>query len=102
MTPLSTISSILVGGGIIAAIVSFYLSRISKKIDKQEAARVDECVVVITMLKAIGHLAEATAIAQQEGKCNGEMKKARDFYIQANEELSKYLIFSSAEYTHCK
>lgn len=99
---MSTISSILVGGGIIAAIVTFYLSRISKKMDKQEAARIEECVVVITMLKSIGHLAEATAIAQECGRCNGEMKKAREYYTKANEELSKYLIFSSAEYIHVK
>ena len=99
---MSSVLSLLVGGGLIAAILTFYLSRIGTKIDKQEAARIEECVVVITMLKAIGHLADATAIAQQCGKCNGEMAKAREFYMSANEKLSSYLVIRSAERTHAK
>ncbi len=92
----------LVEGGIIAAILIFYLTRFGQKLDKREEARIEESVVTISMLKAIGHLSEANAIALQCGKCNGEMDRAMTYYTKANDDLTNYLVRQSAERLHVR
>lgn len=68
--------------------------------DQREATRIEESYISMTMLQAIGHLSEATAIAQQEGRVNGEMTEARKCYAKAKGELDAFITRGSAENTH--
>jgi hypothetical protein len=52
------------------------------------------------MLQAIGHLSEATTIAQQRGHTNGEMVTALKYYTTSKDELNKFMMRRSAERTH--
>ena len=92
----------LIEAGIISALVAFLLGRLGKKLDRQENIRIKESYLNMIMLKALGHLAEATAIAQQEGRCNGEMKTALTYYVEARDKLNDHVALMSAERTHAR
>lgn len=99
---LSSIVGFILEAGIIGAIVTFCFERLGKKIDRREADRVEESYLCTSMLKALGHLAEATAIAQQEGRCNGEMTTALGYYSKVKDELNDFVTRKSAERTHAR
>lgn len=88
--------------GLITALILRRIGKMEKKLDKQEQARIDESVVIIKGIKAIGHLAEATAISQRDGKTNGEMKKALEYYEKSRDALNDYLTGNSAARTHSR
>jgi len=92
----------LVEAGIISAFVAFLLNRLGRKLDQREDARIEESYLCMTMLKALGHLSEATAIAQQEGRCNGEMKTALTYYTKAKDGLNEFIAKKSAECIHTR
>lgn len=100
VTSFLSYSELILQSGVIAAVASYGFSKINKKMDKQEAIRIEESVMTMRALKAIGHLSEATAIAQQCGKTNGEMAIARTYYTETNKDLTQYLILRSAERVH--
>lgn len=90
------------GASIISGLILRRFDKMEKKLDKQEEARIDESVIIISGLKAIGHLSEATAIAQRDGHTNGEMKTAMEYYKDSKDELNDYLLRRSAERTHSR
>lgn len=94
------IFSFVGGTGIISGLVLRRFDKLEKKLDKQEDARIEESVVTFQMLQAIGHLAEATALAQQRGHTNGEMETALKYYTASKDELNKFMMRRSAERTH--
>lgn len=94
--------SFLGGAGIVSGIVLRRIDGMNKKLDRQEEARIDESVLTISGLRAIGHLAEATAIAQRDGHTNGEMKTALEYYKDSKDELNDYLLRRAAERTHAR
>lgn len=100
MEYLTIIISVLGVGGIISGIVLRRLDRMEKKEDGRDAARKEESVLVISGLKAVGHLSEATALAQKRGHTNGEMDTALDYYTKFNDDLSRYLLRQNAERNH--
>lgn len=97
-----SVFSFIGGAGIISGILLRKFDKMEKKLDRQADARVKESIVIISGLKAIGHLAEATAIAQRDGKTNGEMKKAMEYYTESRDELNDYLLRQSAERNHLR
>lgn len=92
--------SLLGGAGIISGLVLQRISAINKKLDRQEDDRIKESVVIIRGIKAVGHLAEATAIAQRDGHTNGEMKTALEYYTNSKDDLNDFLLQQAAERTH--
>lgn len=92
--------SFLGGAGVVSGVFLRRFDRMEKKMDKQEEARIEESVVIVTGIRAIGHLSEATAIAQKQGHANGETETAMKHYREANDELNDYLLRRAAERTH--
>lgn len=100
MEYLTIIISVLGVGGIISGVVLRRLDRMEKKQDSREEARKEESVLVIKGLKAVGHLSEATALAQKRGHTNGETETALEYYKDFNDDLSNYLLRQNAERNH--
>jgi len=90
------------GAGVISGLLLRRFDKMEKKLDSQEQSRIEESYVIITGIKAIGHLAEATAIAQRDGKTNGEMKTAIEYYHESRNSLNAYLVKKAAIYTHSR
>jgi hypothetical protein len=95
-----TIFGAIGGAGIISGIVLRKIDKVNKKLDGQKEARIEESVVIISGIKAIGHLAEATAIAQRNGHTNGEMETALKYYAKSKDEMNNFLMRRAAERTH--
>lgn len=84
---------------IVLAISIFLLQRaISKRLEKQEKEskeraelRQDYDTVTGDMAEAAMELAYATSVAVEQGKTNGEMKKARELYDDARKERDAFL-----------
>ena len=98
----SPIMGFLLEAGIIGAFISVYINKLSKKMDAREENRIQESYFCMTMLQALGHLSEATAIAQRDGKTNGEMKTALEYYMKARDDLNDYIKRTCAEHTHAR
>ena len=97
---LSIVISVLGVGGMVSGIVMRRIDKMDKKQDKREEARAEESVLMIRGLQAVGHLAEATAIAQRDGKTNGEMKTAMIYYNKYADDLNVYLLEQNAARNH--
>ena len=95
-----TMVSLLGGTGLIGAIILRRLDKMGRKLDDREAAQIEESVVIITGIKAIGHLSEAVAIRQRDGKVNGEMELAMKYYMESKDKLNGYLTRQAAKGTH--
>jgi hypothetical protein len=100
MEYLTIIISVLGVGGIVSGVMLRRLDRMEKKQDSREEARKQESVLVIKGLKAVGHLSEATAIAQKNGHTNGETDTALKYYKSFNDDLSNFLLRQNAERNH--
>lgn len=98
----SPILGFILEAGLISAFIGVYLNRLSKKMDVREQNRIEESFVCMSMLKALGHLSEALAIAQQEGRTNGEMKTALKYYTEARDDLNAYVMRTCAERIHAR
>ena len=53
--------------------------------------------MMMKSISANGALAEATALAIQRGKTNGEMQAAMDYYMKVKHELKDYLMEQNAD-----
>ena len=62
-----------------------------EEIDKRADVRKQESLLSMRMIKAIGKLSFANAVAVKEGKVNGVMEEALVYYKEASEEVSKFL-----------
>lgn len=100
MEIVTIIISVFGVGGIISGVLLRRLDKMEKKQDGRDAARKEESVLVISGLKAVGHLSEATALAQKRGHVNGEMDTALEYYKNFNDDLSGYLLRQNAERNH--
>ena len=88
------------GAGIISGIVLRKIDKVNKKLDEQTDARVEESVVIISGIQAIGRLAEAAAVAQRDGHTNGTMGTALEYYTESKDKMNNYLMRRAAERTH--
>jgi hypothetical protein len=59
-----------------------------------------ECIIIMKELQAIGHLSEATAVAVRDGKVNGIMTTALEYYTKAKDETNDYLLAVNAQSNH--
>lgn len=83
--------------GIVSGLVLRRIDKMDKKMDKQSEAKKQENVIIISGLKAIGHLSEANAIALKNGHTNGETETAIGYYKKFTDELGDYLVQQNAE-----
>jgi Mn2+/Fe2+ NRAMP family transporter len=99
MQVLTIIISVI--GSVISGVALFLFQRWFKKRDAREEARdkakAKENVLVIKSINAVGNLTEATAIALQDGKTNGEMHKALAEYATVDKEMYDYLLERNAQ-----
>lgn len=91
--------TILVAVGLPSAVVGFFVRRIEKRLDaekkareEQEAARKAYEGFNVHALTAVMKLSEANAIALQNGKCNGETRKALGYLTEVRHEQRDFLI----------
>jgi len=97
---LTIIISVFGVGGIISGLVVRKIDKIDKKQDRRDESRVKENVLIVSGLQAIGHLSEATAIAQKNGHTNGEMETAFTYYRGFTDDLNAFLLQQNAEKNH--
>lgn len=82
---------------IILLVIKHYLERAEKRSKENAAARKQEIIMMMKSISANGALAEATALAIQRGKTNGEMQAAMDYYMKVKHELKDYLMEQNAD-----
>lgn len=99
---MTTAVAFMVQAGIISVVLGFFLNRLDRKTCEREQTRIAESVICMSMLQALGHLSEAIAIAQRDGKTNGEMKTAMEYYCDARDKLNDYIVQKSAERIHVR
>jgi|GEM_PF-1355209 len=61
------------------------------KIDKRAALRARESILSMQMQSVALDLSDATAMAVQQGRCNGELARAREKARAAQKEYEKFL-----------
>ena len=88
-------------GSVVSGTALFLLQRWFKKKDardeRMDKAKAKENVLIIKSINAVGNLTEATAIALQDGKTNGEMHKALKEYAAVDKEMYNYLLERNAQ-----
>jgi hypothetical protein len=97
---ITIIISALGVGGIISGVILRRMDKMEKKQDKRDDARAQESVLIVRGLQAVGHLAEATAIAQKNGHVNGEMDTAFKYYRDYNDDMNAFLLEQNAARNH--
>lgn len=87
-------------GSVVSGTALFLLQRWFKKKDARDElrdeAKAKENVLIIKSINAVGHLTEATAIALENGKTNGEIHRALKEYSAVDKELYNYLLERNA------
>ncbi len=102
------VASVVLGfvgfGGIVSGLT---IRAIGKKIDKNEArreerenAQIEETILMREGICAVGHLAEATALAQRDGKTNGTMTTALRYYQGFKDKEDEFLNRQAARHVH--
>lgn len=91
---------ISLGSLLTAALVAYIGNYMRKRFDAMEKkgeTRVQETIIKMKALQAIGQLTYATSIAVKDGKVNGEMASAIETYRDAKIELDDFIIRGHAE-----
>ncbi len=87
--------TIILAAGIPSAItgtaISIFLSRFAKKQEEKEKAREEINVLLIQGVNASISLGEAVAIAQKNGKSNGETEKALKYAKDSKHDITNFL-----------
>lgn len=96
----SIIISVLGVGGIISGVILRRIDKMERKQDGRDEARAKESVLIVRGLQAVGHLAEATAIAQKNGHTNGEMETAFKYYREYTDAMNDFLLEQNAVRNH--
>lgn len=97
---ISIVLSVLGVGGVVSGILLRKIDKMDKKQDRRDIARAEENVLIIRGLQAVGHLAEATAIAQKTGKTNGDMETAFKYYREYTTDMNAFLLRQNAALIH--
>ena len=85
-------AAVLTAAGIPSALFAYYLRKIEKRREKEEAARRQYELYQVKMLTATACLCEANAIALQNGKCNGETHKALEHLKEVKHDQRDFLV----------
>jgi hypothetical protein len=97
---LTILISALGVGTVVGGLVLKKINKMDQKEDTREESRKKESILIFRGLQAIGHLSEATAIAQKGGEPDGKMEKAFTYYQGFTDELNAYLLQQNAERNH--
>lgn len=97
-----SILGVLGVGGIVSGLLLNKLNKMDVKQETRERVRMEENVLVIQGLQAVGHLAEAAAIAQKNGKQNGETETALGYYRKYTDDMNAFLLRQNAARNHGK
>jgi hypothetical protein len=62
-----------------------------EEINKRAEARKQENLLTMRMIKAVGKLSFANAIALKDGKVNGVMEEALKYYGEASDKMTEFL-----------
>lgn len=100
----SILMAVGIPAALTAAVIGFCVRRFEKKLDKAEEARKKheedrkdfEFFEVQTLLAAVS-LGEATALALQRGKCNGETHAALEYLQKVKHQQKDFLIKQGVE-----
>lgn len=87
-------------GAMISGILLRKIDRMDKKQDLRAKEAMKESVLIIRGQQAIGHLAEASAIAQKNGKQNGETETALKYYRAYTDDMNAFLLEQNAARNH--
>lgn len=71
---------------------------LAKESSERAEARKQETLLTMRMIKAVGKLAYANAVAIKEGKVNGVMEEAMTYYKATSDDLSYFLQEQAAEH----
>ena len=81
---------------IISGMVLFFLQRFfktkAKKDEESDKTKAKENFLILKSIDAVGKLTYANAVAIKEGKTNGEMHEAMEYYNEARQEMYDYLL----------
>ena len=83
---------LLVAASIPSALFAYFLRKIEKRREQEEAARKQYELYQVKMLTATAGLCEANAIALQNGKCNGETHKALAHLKEVKRDQRNFLV----------
>lgn len=86
--------------GLVLLKINKGLNRKDRKDEIQRVATREESILVLTGIQAVGHLSEATAIALRDGKVDGVMSDALDYYHKSRDDTNKYLLRQNAVANH--
>lgn len=89
--------AIAVVPSVLSGAVLLKLSRTASKSDAREKARVEENILILGNLDAIGTLADRTARCVKGEKVNGELDEAITYRIKKKHDLETHLIKVNAE-----
>lgn len=98
------IGTVLVAASIPSAVFAFIIRRFEKRMDEdkrekeeREQARRKYENFNVQVLTAMAKLSEATAIALQTGKCNGEITKAMAYLDEVRHAQRAFLVEKSID-----
>ena len=108
MSEILQTASIILGmlgfGGIVSSVT---VKVLGKKMDRTEAAReareqakLESEMLMHEGLCAVGHLSEATAIAQREGRSNGKTEDALKYYRTYRDKEDAFMRRQATEHLH--
>ena len=72
--------------------LAYFLKRIKDCTEKAEDNRIQNALLILKSLHAIGELCHANATAIKQGHCNGEIDKAKKEFESVEKELRAFLL----------
>ena len=88
----TVVAVVLTAAGVPSALFAYYLRKVEKRREAEEAARREYEMYQVKMLTATACLCEANAIALQNGKCNGETHKALEHLKKVKHDQRDFLV----------
>ena len=82
---------------ILSGVVLIVINRSNGRIDRREAARRKENILILKNIDAVGTLTELTAKCVKNGAVNGDMDQAMDYRKKMKHELEDHLMEVNAE-----
>lgn len=94
-------SIIPIASPVLCGVIIYYAQRRQNKRDaaavEQQNTQAEANFHLLKSVKSIGKLSYANAVAIKEGKVNGVMSEAMDYYKQNSDELETFLQQQTAE-----
>jgi hypothetical protein len=95
--PMENLWAIILACGIPSTITGLIVGWFVKKQNDRDRAREELNILIVQGVNASIGLGEAVAIAQKNGKCNGETEKATKYAIDVKHKIRDFLTKRSVE-----